>query len=353
MRHIIDLSELPKKDLIQLLSQAGEIMSHPDDYRDACRGRVMGTLFYEPSTRTCFSFQTAMMRLGGSIFGFSDPGSSSVSKGETLKDTVIMCAGYADALVIRHPKEGAARAASLYSDVPVINAGDGGHLHPTQTLTDLTTMTLLRGGFTGMNIGLCGDLKNGRTVHSLIKTLAAFSGITYYLISPEELRIPGYLRTFMQKKNLRFFETSSMESVMPQLDVLYMTRIQKERFLNVLEYERLRGVYVLTSGKLRSAKKDLLILHPLPRVDEIAQEVDNDPRAAYFKQARCGMFARMALLLRQISLGRKAVSPFPDQSPQRLCMNPGCIVSQEPYLSQTIVEGRCIYCDKEILSERE
>lgn len=350
MRHIIDLSELPKDDLFALLKSAGDIMNHPDDYRDACHGRVMGTLFYEPSTRTCFSFQTAMMRLGGSVFGFTDPNSSSVSKGETLKDTSIMCAGYADVLVMRHPREGAARAASLYSDVPVINAGDGGHLHPTQTLTDLTTMTLLRGGFTDMNIGLCGDLKNGRTVHSLIKTLAEFSGITFYLISPAELRIPGYLRSYMQSRNLRFFETNSMESVMPQLDVLYMTRIQKERFSDILEYERLRGVYVLTAGKLRTAKKDLLILHPLPRVDEISPEVDNDQRAAYFRQARCGMFARMALLLRQISLGREENIHLPAaaEQTQPKCTNPKCITAQETYLPRLVHNGRCGFCDKKI-----
>lgn len=347
MKHIIDLSDLTRGEIENLVKNAQEIIAHTDDYRDSCKGKVMASLFFEPSTRTCFSFQTAMMRLGGSVFGFSDPTLSSVSKGESLSDTVVMCSGYADVLVMRHPQEGAAKAASLYSDVSVINAGDGGHLHPTQTLTDITTMFHYRGSCDAMRIGLCGDLLNGRTVHSLIKTLSKFKDVTFYLISPPELRIPAYLRSFMMTNHMKFYETSSMESVIQLLDVLYMTRIQKERFSDILEYEKLKGVYILSKRKLRNAKKDMIIMHPLPRVDEITVDVDSDPRAVYFQQARLGMFARMALLLRQISFGREPFQVTESNTTHR-CKNPKCILSKEKNLPLVESMGRCIYCDSEL-----
>ena len=308
--------------------------------------------FFEPSTRTNFSFQTAMLRLGGSVFGFADPKSSSTSKGETLKDTVKMVSSYADVIVMRSPKEGAAKAASLYSDVPVINAGDGGHMHPTQTLADLTTIASKRGEIRDLNIGLCGDLKNGRTVHSLIKAMAKFPGIRFYLIAPRDLAIPAYMIEFMKANGQRFVEVTNLEATMPQLDVLYMTRIQRERFIDPLEYDRLKGVYILNRGKLRTAKKDLLIMHPLPRVDEIEQDVDEDPRAVYFEQARYGMFARMALLLTLVK-GQGRQTPEPQEiGKSPLCHNPRCITQSELYLPNlTKTTGGkccCAFCDKEI-----
>ena len=309
LRNLIDIEDLSLEEWQELYALAREIIARPKDYAQALQGDVMASLFYEPSTRTNFSFQTAMLRLGGSVFGFADPSSSSTAKGETLKDTVKMVSSYADVIVMRSPKEGAAKAASLYSEVPVINAGDGGHMHPTQTLTDLTTIAALRGGIGNLNVGLCGDLKNGRTVHSLIKALAKFPGIRFYLIAPRDLAIPDYMIEFMKQNDTPFVEVTSLDATMPQLDVLYMTRIQRERFTDPLEYDRLKGVYVLTAGKLRAAKKDMLIMHPLPRVDEIAQEVDDDPRAVYFEQARYGMFARMALLMKMVEQGRKRPQP--------------------------------------------
>jgi aspartate carbamoyltransferase catalytic subunit len=311
----------------------------------------MASLFYEPSTRTNFSFQTAMLRLGGSVFGFSDPNSTSAAKGETLKDTIKMVSAYADVIVMRSPKEGAARAASLYSEVPVVNAGDGGHMHPTQTLADLTTISQYHGTLSGLNIGLCGDLKYGRTVHSLIKALSKFPGTTFYLISPRDLAVPDYMRDFMRAHGQKFYEVSSMESTLPILDVLYMTRIQRERFIDPLEYDRLKGTYVLTRSKLANAKPELLVMHPLPRVDEIALDVDDDPRAVYFEQARCGMFARMALLSKLVEQGRKKPAPVEIGSAP-LCHNKNCITQSELYLPPLTkdVGGKCCcgYCDKEI-----
>ena len=295
MRHLIDFGDLPRQEWDSLYHRASEIIDAPEKFIDVCRGKVSSNLFYEPSTRTNFSFQTAMLRLGGSVFGFADPNSSSVSKGETLKDTIKIVSNYADVIVMRTPWEGAAKAASLYANVPVVNAGDGGHMHPTQTMADLTTITRLRGKVDDLSIGLCGDLKNGRTVHSLIKALAKFQNITFFLISPRELAVPDYVRTFMRENNMRFTEVTGLEAVMPQLDVLYMPRIQKERFVDPVEYERNKGIYVLTRRKLDRAKPDMLSLHPLPRVDEITVDVDDDPRAVYFQQARFGMYAHMAL----------------------------------------------------------
>ena len=351
LRNLIDIEDLSLEEWEELYDLASRIIARPKEYASVLQGDVMASLFYEPSTRTNFSFQTAMLRLGGSVFGFADPNSSSASKGETLKDTVKMVSSYADVIVMRSPKEGAAKAASLYSEVPVINAGDGGHMHPTQTLTDLTTIATLRGSIENLNVGLCGDLKNGRTVHSLIKALAKFPGIRFFLIAPRDLAIPGYMIEFMKDHQLPFVEVTSLDSTMPQLDVLYMTRIQRERFTDPLEYDRLKGVYVLTRGKLRSAKPDMLILHPLPRVDEIAQDVDDDPRAVYFDQARYGMFARMALLTKMVEQGRKRPEPQPVGSGP-VCRNKNCITQTELYLPPlTKLSGGktcCAFCDKEI-----
>ena len=351
LRHLIRIDALGLEEWDALYALCEQIMAHPADFADACRGKVMASLFYEPSTRTNFSFQAAMMRLGGSVFGFADPSATSVAKGETLADTVKMCSSYADVIVMRSPWEGAALAASLYADVPVVNAGDGGHMHPTQTLTDLTTIRSLRGGMDGLHIGLCGDLKNGRTVHSLILALSMFRDITFYLISPRDLALPSYMIEYMRAHGLRFFEVTNLEATMPQLDVLYMTRIQKERFTDPLEYERNKGVYVLTPGKLTRAKRELLIMHPLPRVDEIAPEVDADPRAVYFQQARFGMFIRMALLLTMCRMPRQP-APFLVPGHGTRCTNPLCITHSEPYLPDRTdsLAGKtlCGYCDKEL-----
>lgn len=351
LRNLIDIEDLSLEEWNELYGLASQIIAHPKDFTDALHGDVMASLFFEPSTRTNFSFQTAMLRLGGTVFGFADPKSSSTSKGETLKDTIKMVSSYADVVVMRSPQEGAAKAASLYSEVPVINAGDGGHMHPTQTLTDLTTIASLRGEIKDLNVGLCGDLKNGRTVHSLIKAMAKFPNIRFYLIAPRDLAIPDYMREFMKANNQKFMEVTNLEATMPQLDVLYMTRIQRERFADPKEYDRLKGVYVLTKSKLVNAKPDLLIMHPLPRVDEIAQNVDDDPRAVYFEQARYGMFARMALLSKMVEQGRRKPAPQPiGEGP--ICHNPNCVTQTELYLPNLTKEvgGKtcCGYCDKEI-----
>jgi aspartate carbamoyltransferase catalytic subunit len=309
----------------------------------------MASLFFEPSTRTNFSFQSAMLRLGGGVFGFNDPNLTSVTKGESLKDSMIMISGYSDVIVCRHPHEGAAMAASLYSSCPVVNAGDGGHLHPTQTLTDLAAITSLRGTVEGLTVGLCGDLKNGRTVHSLIRALGLFGGVSLYLISPDELTVPEYLLRYMENSGLRHRHVRSLEPVIGELDVLYMTRIQRERFRDPKEYERHRGVYILNGEKLAGAKKDLIVLHPLPRVDEISPEVDSDPRAAYFLQARCGMYVRMALLLR-LSLLPAEFSIPPHRPSARVCSNPNCVTAFESYLPPLSEDGRCGYCEQPVFT---
>lgn len=352
MRHINDLSDLSLEEFYELYRLTSNIIDRPEGYADACRGKVLGSLFYEPSTRTNLSFSTAMMRLGGSVVGFSDPRSTSTAKGESLKDTFNMVSSYADLIVMRNPREGAAKAASLYSSVPVINAGDGGHLHPTQTLTDLVTILRLRGSVDNMKIGICGDLKYGRTVHSLIKFLQKFHNIQFYLISPRELAIPEYIRRFMRENQMQFYEVSGLEPVIPMLDVLYMTRIQQERFTSESEYQSLKGIYCLNARKLREAKSSLLVMHPLPRVDEIAQDVDDDPRAVYFNQARYGMYARMALLLTLSKQGHQHIMKTPSGIPDRRCTNPKCITKTEPYLPMLTVqtgEGECCaFCDKPV-----
>ena len=348
MRHLIDFGDLSRGEWDELYARAAQIIDAPEKHIDVCRGRVMGSLFYEPSTRTNFSFQTAMLRLGGTVFGFADPNSSSVAKGETLKDTIKMVSAYADVIVMRTPWEGAARAASLYSEVPVINAGDGGHMHPTQTTADLTTITRLRGSVDGLSVGLCGDLKYGRTVHSLIKALAKFRDIRFFLISPPELAIPDYLRRFMKENKMPFLEVTGLDPVIPQLDVLYMTRIQRERFIDPLEYERVKGVYILTRSKLRRARENLLVMHPLPRVDEIAVDVDDDPRAVYFQQARYGMFSRMALLSDLANQPREIPAPV-EIGRGPVCRNPRCVTQTEHYLPPLTKEAGgvtcCAFCD--------
>jgi aspartate carbamoyltransferase catalytic subunit len=280
-----------------LFRLAERIEEAPQYLRESCRGKVLATLFFEPSTRTRLSFEAAMLRLGGSCLGFAEPGSSSAAKGESLADTIRMAACYADAVVMRNPKEGAALLASRYSSVPVINAGDGGHHHPTQTLTDLLTIRRLRGGFSGLTVGFCGDLKFGRTVHSLAKALARYSGVRLIFISPPELKVPEYItQGVLEKGGIPYTETGQLEKVIADLDVLYMTRVQRERFFNEEDYIRLKDSYILTMQKMEAARENMIILHPLPRVNEIAVEVDADPRAAYFKQAKYGMYVRMALL---------------------------------------------------------
>ena len=300
---LISIENVSRQWWEALYSVCQDIIAHPGDYVEACRGRVMASLFYEPSTRTNFSFQTAMLRLGGTVFGFADPKSSSVAKGETLKDTIKMVGGYADVIVMRTPWEGAAKAASLYSNVPVVNAGDGGHHHPTQTLTDLLTIKREKGRLDSLVVGCCGDLKFGRTVHSLIGAMSRYKNVRFVLISPEELRVPESVRTdLLEKQGIEYMETTSLEEAMPQLDILYMTRVQRERFFNEDDYVRLKDSYILTPDKLRTAKWDLAILHPLPRVNEISIAIDDDPRACYFRQVLCGKFIRMALILKLLEV---------------------------------------------------
>lgn len=302
-RSLIEPMDLTTEELGEILDLADEIIKNPEDYSEVCKGKILATLFYEPSTRTRLSFESAMLRLGGSIMGFSSADSSSAAKGESVADTIRTIACYADIAAMRHPKEGAPKVASLSTDMPVINAGDGGHQHPTQTLTDLLTIRSLKGKLNNFTIGLCGDLKFGRTVHSLIKALSRYENIKFVLISPDELRVPEYIREeVLVKNNIEFKEVERLESVMEELDVLYMTRVQKERFFNEADYVRLKDSYILNMEKLEKAKSDMIILHPLPRVNEISVEVDKDERACYFKQAKFGVYARMSLLMKLLGV---------------------------------------------------
>ena len=302
-RHLIDSQDFSTEELESLFSLANEMMKDQESFKNICNGKILATLFYEPSTRTRFSFESAMLRLGGEIIGFSEPGSSSVTKGESIPDTIRTVGSYVDIIAMRHSKEGAPKYASFYSPVPLINAGDGGHQHPTQTLTDLLTIKKTKGSFENLNIGLCGDLKFGRTVHSLIKALSRYAGIRFILISPNELKIPEYIKTEVLKKNsIDYIEVEGLEEVIQKLDILYMTRVQKERFFNEADYIRLKDSYILDNDKLKLAKKDLAILHPLPRVNEISPEVDEDPRACYFQQVKYGMYIRMALIAKLLGV---------------------------------------------------
>lgn len=303
MRHLIDILELSVEEIAELIEIADDIIADPDKYAKICDGKKLATLFFEPSTRTRLSFEAAMYELGGNVLGFSEANSSSAAKGESVSDTVKIVSYYADIIAMRHPKEGAPLVASDASDVPVINAGDGGHNHPTQTLTDLFTIKREIGHFDGLIVGFCGDLKFGRTVHSLLCALARYKDVKMVFISPEELKMPEYLiQEVLIPNGIEYVETTSLEAVMPQLDVLYMTRVQKERFFNEADYIRLKDSYILTPEKLANAKEDMRVLHPLPRVNEIANTVDKDPRAAYFRQAKNGKYIRMALILRLLGI---------------------------------------------------
>ena len=303
MRHLIDPLDFSKEEVEQLLDLADRIIADPTAYQEVCAHKKLATLFYEPSTRTRLSFEAAMLNLGGSVLGFASADSSSASKGESVADTIRVISGYADIAAMRHSKEGAPLRASRYSGIPVINAGDGGHQHPTQTLTDLLTIRRRKGRLDHLTIGLCGDLKFGRTVHSLIKSLARYEDIRFILISPEELRVPDYIiNDVLVAKNIPYTEVRSLEDAMPQLDILYMTRVQRERFFNEEDYVRLKNSYILTEEKMKLGRPDLAVLHPLPRVNEIALSVDNDPRAAYFEQAHNGVYVRMALIMTLLGL---------------------------------------------------
>lgn len=296
-RHLLNPMDFSVEEIYKLIDLASDIEKNPDKYAHACDRKILATLFYEPSTRTRLSFEAAMYRLGGNVLGFSSASSSSATKGETVSDTLRMISCYADICAMRHPKEGAAFVASQKAGIPVINAGDGGHQHPTQTLTDLLTIHSLKGSFEGLTVGLCGDLKFGRTVHSLINALSRYEGVKFVLISPPELRVPEYIIDMLDSKGYDYKEVISLDEAIPDLDILYMTRVQKERFFNEEDYLRMKDFYILNKEKMALAKDDMLVLHPLPRVNEIALEVDDDPRAAYFKQAQYGMYVRMAIIL--------------------------------------------------------
>lgn len=307
MRHLIDPMDLSTSEIDELISLAEEIIADEKSYNHVCDGKILATLFYEPSTRTRFSFEAAMLRLGGRVIGFSEPNQSSVKKGESILDTVRTVGSYTDIIAMRHNKEGAPRYASEKAQVPIINAGDGGHQHPTQTLTDLLTIKRTRGKLSDFTIGFCGDLKFGRTVHSLIKAVSRYENVNIVLISPEELQIPGYIRSEVLEKNkINYKEVERLEDVIDELDILYMTRVQKERFFNEADYIRLKDSYILDKEKLKNAKADLSILHPLPRVNEISIEVDDDPRAKYFDQVKNGMYIRMALIMKLLEVGKDA-----------------------------------------------
>ena len=303
MKHLLSPLDLSVSELDELLDIASDIAANPAKYSEYCKGKKLATLFYEPSTRTRLSFESAMLNLGGSVLGFSSADSSSAAKGESVSDTIRVISCYADICAMRHPKEGAPLVASMHSTIPVINAGDGGHQHPTQTLTDLMTIKSLKGHFDNLTIGLCGDLKFGRTVHSLINSLVRYKNIKFVLISPKELRVPDYIREdVLIASGHEFIEVERLEDAMPELDILYMTRVQRERFFNEEEYMRMKDFYILDNAKMSLAKEDMLVLHPLPRVNEISVEVDSDPRAAYFKQAQYGVYVRMALILKLLEV---------------------------------------------------
>lgn len=303
VRHLIDPQDFSMKEIEELFLLTTEIINKPEEFANCCSGKILGTLFYEPSTRTRFSFESAMLRLGGKVIGFSEPGSSSVSKGENLPDTLRTVGAYADIIAMRHHREGAPKYGSIYCPVPLINAGDGGHQHPTQTLGDLYTILKTKGRLENITIGFCGDLQFGRTVHSLIKAITRYENVKLILISPEELKIPDYIKTeILHMKNIDYIEVEKLEDVIDKLDILYMTRVQKERFFNEADYVRLKDSYILDMEKLENAKSDLAILHPLPRVNEISIEVDNDSRAKYFDQLKYGMYVRMALILKLLGV---------------------------------------------------
>ena len=302
IRNLISITDFSVEEIDKMIGVAGDIMTNPEKYIDICKGKKLATLFFEPSTRTRLSFEAAMLELGGSVLGFSEASSSSASKGESVSDTIRTVGCYADIIAMRHPKEGAPVVAARRTPVPIINGGDGGHHHPTQTLTDLLTITREKGRLNNLTVGLCGDLKFGRTVHSLIEAMLRYENVKFVLIAPPELRVPQYIIDMLEKAGAAYKQVETMEAVMPELDILYMTRVQRERFFNEEDYIRLKDTYILNMDKLASAKKDMAILHPLPRVNEISVEVDDDPRAAYFRQALCGKYIRMALILNLLNI---------------------------------------------------
>ena len=366
MRSVIDILDLSVEEVDGLLDTAADMIENPAKYADCCRGKKLATLFFEPSTRTRLSFEAAMLELGGSVIGFSSPSSTSASKGESIADTAKVISCYADVIAMRHYKEGAPFVASLNASIPVINAGDGGHCHPTQTLADLLTIRREKGRLNDITIGFCGDLKYGRTVHSLIAALSRYTGIRVVLIAPDELRLPGYVKYgVMDKSGISYTETADLEAVMPELDVLYMTRIQRERFSDLDTYERLKDSYILTPEKLAGAKSDMSILHPLPRVNEISVAIDNDPRACYFKQVLNGKFMRMALILKLLEEA-KAVPARKESEAERtaisvpgmVCRSTRCITTTEQELPRLfhLVDKekgiyRCLYCEKKAKRE--
>lgn len=358
MRSLNSILELSVEELDQLIATAKDIIAHPESYQDRCAHKKLATLFFEPSTRTRLSFEAAMLELGGSVLGFSEANSSSASKGESVTDTAKIVSCYADIIAMRHPREGAPYVASQAATIPVINAGDGGHNHPTQTLADLLTISREMGRLENLTVGVCGDLKYGRTVHSLIEAMSRYPGTRFVLISPKELKIPGFIRyNVLEHNHIPYTEVSSLEEAMPQLDVLYMTRIQRERFDDPWEYERLKDSYILNPEKMQLAKESMCVLHPLPRVNEISVKVDDDPRAAYFRQALNGKYMRMALILKLL----EEASRDPDREAidtegleyDRICRNPKCISQVEQELPQIFRctdkaadIHRCIYCEQ-------
>lgn len=349
--HLIDLNDLTKTQWERIVKLAVDISNSPENYSKKCAGKILATLFYEPSTRTQMSFQAAMLRLGGTLIGFDNPQNSSVSKGENLVDTIKVISGYADVIAMRHPIEGTALAGALYADCSLINAGDGGHLHPTQTLTDLVTLHHEIGSLDHLTVGLCGDLKNGRTVHSLIKALCLYDNIKFVLISTNSLTLPDHFKSLIDSSSCTYCEVGSLEDNISQLDVLYMTRIQKERFASQQLYEEQKDIYILSADKLAFAKKSLKILHPLPRIDEISMDVDSDPRAIYFKQARYGVFARMALIITLLDTKFEPMKLKGDKK-NHSCENPHCVTAHEHYLPQSFLDcnGKiiCEYCECEV-----
>ncbi len=356
MRSLLNILDLSTLEIEQLIAVAVDIDKNPDKYNEACRHKTLANLFFEPSTRTRLSFESAMLSLGGTVLGFSSAASSSTSKGESVADTIEVVSGYVDIITMRHPKEGAAYVGNIHSQVPIINAGDGGHYHPTQTLADLMTIHQEKGRFTDLTIGICGDLKYGRTVHSLIGALSRYQGVKFVLISPKELELPAFVKKeFIEEKSIPYEETTSLEDAIPELDILYMTRIQGERFLDKAEYERLKDSYVLTVEKMALAKEDMCVLHPLPRVNEISVKVDKDPRACYFRQTYYGKLMRMALILKllqekDLDCTRDDIETYLSDT---VCKNAHCILTTEQELQPLYYidkKGlkRCVYCDAEL-----
>lgn len=350
MKHLIDILDFTTDEITELCTVADDIIENPEKYSDKCRGKILGTLFFEPSTRTRLSFTSAMMSLGGNVLGFSSAGNTSISKGETVTDTIRMVSAYSDVITMRHPKEGAPIVAASVATVPIINAGDGGHFHPTQTLTDLFTIKRRFGRLDNLTVGICGDLKYGRTVHSLIAAMSRYENVKFVLIAPNELKLPHYVKdAFLANGKCDYVETENLEEVIGSLDILYMTRIQAERFSNADDYERLKDSYILEREKLAEAKANLAIMHPLPRVNEISTDVDDDPRALYFEQAANGRFIRMALILKLLAEKKDGKYGKLSGEPNKelVCNNPHCISRTERGIKRLFSGKNCIYCDQE------